>query len=220
MKSLVSRRRKILAWSGLFLFGMLGVHALVNSISAVIAIAPERVMTSFTDESVGRDERQQAIGLLSVSHKLSLGNPLYLESATTLKLIDAGWFGDANTGELAEVNDDYLGILKHRPIWPYTWINYLRASAQSGLFDKDFDQSFAHTLVLVGHNNELQLKLLQVGLEFWFDVSADARHTMSRAIERLDETNIAAMKKMLQRLGLTFFVCASLNAGAYERVCV
>ena len=214
-----------MAWAGMFLFAVLCVHAFVNSVAAVIAFEPERLLASFSEQQSTAIDSQmaqaatgtQAIGTLAISQNLSPGNTRYLENAATIQLIAAG--RSASASGLVEAQQTYVDILHGRPIWPYTWINFLRARAQTGSFDTAFDESLSHTFTLVSLNDELYLKLLHLGLEYWFDISVAARDTITQSIEQRDVSKSPDIRKMLKDLSLSDFVCASLGAQAYERVC-
>jgi len=215
----VNYLRKAMAWAGIFLFIVLCVHSLFNSLAAVIAVEPEYFRASFAEEHTPKYISQitQAIGKLEMSQNLSPGNTRYLENTATIKLIEAGQSSSASA--LMDAYQSYIDILNSRPIWPYTWINFLRTRAQLGLFDNSFDKALSKTFTLVSVNDELYLKLLHLGLEYWFDISADARNTITQSIEKSDASRSAIIGKMLKELRLGDFVCASLTAQAYERVC-
>jgi len=218
-KQPLNNLRKAMAWAGILLFIVLCVHSVFNSVAAVIAVEPEHFLTSFSQEHTSELNSQiaQAIGKLEVSQSLSPGNTRYLENTATMQLIEVAPISSASG--LTSAQESYIDILNSRPIWPYTWINFLRSSAQSGSFEKVFDESLSHTFSLVDLNDELYFKLLHLGMEYWFDISADARNTITQSIEKSDASRSSVIGKMLKELRLSEFVCASLTAQAYERVC-
>lgn len=198
------------------LFSILFVHALLNSIAALSATNSEVVINnvsrSLVQDSVSLDE---AGTNLEFAQTLSPGNPRYLEGKIMLSMLDTG---------ASEINVDhamkqYLGLLNSRPAWPYTWVNYLHSMARTNRLDGEFDRVLALILTDYGHNGELRLQTIRIGLNYWVEISSLSKKTIIENIATLQVNNVAQLKHMLKGLEEGVFLCASVDRSVYEKVC-
>ena len=213
---------KRLVWLALILLGVLSLHSFLNSAVALFSLKSETLLTSLSADAVIENQQsiRSAVETFELSEKLSLGNPRYLESATLLKMMDTRTPTDVQKGATHKtIENAYIEILGNRPIWPYTWINYMRSKTQSGSFDKNFDNALERSFALTQANEDLHMQVLSLGLEFWFDLSTASRSQLVHEFDRVSDARLVFLRRILEQNQITDFVCANLNKSRYEAIC-